>query len=157
MKKLYGILLIAMLIIITGCTKVEEGSYKEGTYLGSAQYESYGVKYVTTAVVYVGESGKIESCYIDSTYNKDSVNTTKKVLGDAYGMKTTSANAGVIEGGAEWYEQVEVIEDKVVSEQGLDWVKWSDEGETKLDSVSGVTITANYYIDAVNNALEQAK
>ena len=72
-------------------------------------------------------------------------------------MKETSLNIGVIPGGAEWYEQVKVIEDKVVSEQNLEWVKWQDEEKTKLDSISGVTISANSYINAIDNAIKQAK
>lgn len=153
MKKL--LLGLVCVLCLCGCTP--QGSYKEGTYLGSVEFESYGKKYVTTATIYVDNSGNIKSCFIDSTYSKDNVATTKKVLGDAYGMKETSAKAGNIEGGAEWYEQVEVIEEKVVSEQNLDWVKWSDDANTKLDGVSGVTITANTYIEAVSKALEQAK
>ncbi len=148
------------LFIFSGCEKVEEkGIYKEGTYFGSVEYESYGANYVTSAVVYVNENGMIKSVFIDSTYDKDSVNTTKKTLGDAYGMKETSANIGVIPGGAEWYEQVKKIEDKVVAEQGIDWVKWSDEAKTKLDvdTISGVTISSDSYINAVSKALSQAK
>ena len=123
------------------------------------EYESYGENFVTSAVVYVDENGMIKSVFIDSTYDKDGVNTTKKALGDDYAMKETSANIGVIPGGAEWYEQVEKIEEKVVSEQGLDWVKWSDSSNTKLDldTISGVTISANSYINALNSALNQAK
>lgn len=160
MKKFLTLCLVmAGLFVITGCEKVEEkGNYKEGTYFGSYQYESYG-NYVTTAVVYVDSNGVIKSVYLDSTYNKDGVNTTKKTLGDAYGMKETSANIGNIPGGAEWYEQAKKIEDKVVSEQGLDWVKWSDDAKTKLDvdTISGVTITADSYIKAIDSALSQAK
>lgn len=160
MKKFLTLCLVmAGLFVITGCEKVEEkGNYKEGTYFGSYQYESYG-NYVTTAVVYVDSNGVIKSVYLDSTYNKDGVNTTKKTLGDAYGMKETSANIGNIPGGAEWYEQAKKIEDKVVSEQGLDWVKWSDDAKTKLDvdTISGVTITADSYIRAIDSALSQAK
>ena len=125
--------------------------------MGYDSYESYGKNYVTTAVIYVDENGLIKSCYIDATYDKDGVSTTKKTLGDDYGMKETSANIGVIPGGKEWYEQVKVIEDKVVSEQNLDWVKWQDEEKTKLDSISGVTIVADRYINAITNALKQAK
>ncbi|MDD2469778.1 MAG: FMN-binding protein [Bacilli bacterium] len=157
MKKVYAFLLVALVFLVVSCTPIKQGNYKEGTYYDSVQYTSYGVNYVTTAVLYVDKDGLIKSCFIDSTYEKDGVKTTKKVLGDAYGMKETSANIGNIEGGAEWYEQVAVIEDKVVSEQGLDWVSWSDEKETKLDSVSGVTITADTYIDAVRKALDKAK
>ncbi|MFA5602974.1 MAG: FMN-binding protein [Bacilli bacterium] len=155
MKKILSIIFCLGFILLTGCAKV--GDYKEGTYLGSVEYESYGKKYVTTAVVYVNTDGVIKSCFIDSTYVTDDINTTKKTLGDDYGMKDTSAQQGIIEGGAEWYEQVEVIEEKVVSEQGLDWVVWSDGEETKLDSISGVTITADTYIEAIEKALSQAK
>ena len=157
-KLLVSLVAIVTIISVTGCEKVKEtkGIYKEGTYMGYDVYESYGKKYATTAVIYVDNNGVIKSCYIDSTYVKDDVNTTKKVLGDNYGMKTTSANAGVIAGGAEWYEQVKVIEDKVVQEQNLDWVKY-DSTNTKLDSVSGVTISADTYIRAISNALNQAK
>ena len=159
MKKFFGLCMALVgLVVFTGCEKVS-GNYKEGTYFGSYAYESYGTNYVTTAVVYVGSDGMIKSVFLDSTYNKDSANTTKKTLGDAYAMKSTSANMGNIPGGAEWYEQVEKIEEKVVAEQGLDWVKWSDEANTKLDvdTISGVTISSDSYINAVSNALSQAK
>ena len=124
--------------------------------MGSDTFTSYGKQYVTTSVIYVDSNGVIKSCYIDSTYVKDGINTTKKVLKDDYGMKETSKNIGVIEGGKEWYEQVKVIEDKVVEEQGLDWVKYDETG-TKLDGVSGVTITVDSYIRATSKAIEQAK
>jgi major membrane immunogen (membrane-anchored lipoprotein) len=161
MKKFYSILFVFLAsLCLVGCEKATKtGMYKEGTYEGAVTYESYGETYVTTAVIYVDKSGMIQSCYIDSTYTKDGVNTTKKTLGDDYGMKATSENNGVIEGGAEWYEQVEQIEKKVVEEQNLDWVKWSDDEKTKLDvdTISGVTISANTYIEAVSKAMEKAK
>lgn len=157
MKKILTILVcLVVLVTFSGCEKVSKGKYKEGTYYGTDTYESYGKKYVTTAVIYVNESGLIKSCFIDSTYIKDNVYTTKKTLKDAYGMKETSKSKGVIPGGAEWYEQVKVIEDKVVSEQGIDWVKY-DSTNTYLDSVSGVTISASTYVKAIDNALKEAK
>ena len=162
MKKVLLGTIMAMLVLTTGCTKVEEkGDYKEGTYVGTSQYESYGKQYVSTATVYVNENGMIKSVLIDSTYEKDGVITTKQTLKDDYDMKETSANIGVIPGGAEWYEQVQKISDKVVEEQNLDWVKWNtEEGKENyldLDTISGVTITADSYIKAVENALKQAK
>lgn len=157
-KAMFTLLLVMALVFMTGCTKVEEGNYKEGVYFGASEaFESYGNKFVSTATVTVGEDGMIESVFIDSTYNKDGVNTTKKTLGGAYGMKDTSANIGTIEGGAEWYEQINNLEAKIVDEQGLDWLKWSDEEKTKTDSVSSVTITVDTYYEAVMNALTQAK
>ena len=159
MKKFLVTLMICALVLVTGCTKVEdEGNYKEGIYFGaSKEFESYGQKYVSTATVYVGNDGKIKSVFIDSTYNKDGVNTTKKTLGDDYGMKATSANIGAIPGGAEWYEQINNLETKIVEEQGLDWLEWSNDEKTKTDSVASVTITVNTYYEAVMNALAQAK
>ena len=152
MKKI--LISLICLLSLTGCEKIVEGNYKEGTYMGSDTFTSYGKQYVTTSVIYVDSNGVIKSCYIDSTYVKDGIN--KKVLKDDYGMKETSKNIGVIEGGKEWYEQVKVIEDKVVEEQGLDWVKYDETG-TKLDSISGVTISVDSYIRATSNAIEQAK
>ncbi|MBP3920660.1 MAG: FMN-binding protein [Bacilli bacterium] len=161
MKKVLGLaVVLSFMFLMSGCEKVsEQGNYKEGTYFGYDKYNSYGEDYVTTATIYVDGNGLIKSVFIDSTYNKDNVYTTKKTLGDDYGMKETSANIGVIPGGAEWYEQIKSLEDKIISEQGLDWVKWSDAEKTKLDvdTISGVTITANTYINAVSNALNEAK
>ncbi|MDD3392617.1 MAG: hypothetical protein PHE54_03675 [Bacilli bacterium] len=151
MKKLLGSLALMGLVLVTGCTAVT-GDYKEGTYFGSSSvYESYGRSYVSTAVVYVDESGKIASVFIDATYVSDNVNTTKKVLGDDYGMKSSS------EAGYEWYEEINLLEDKIVEEQGLDWITWSDTDETETDSVAGVTIAIDSYYEAVSNALNQAK
>lgn len=156
MKKLLCLLALISVVCVVGCEKVEEkGAYKEGTYFGYNVEESHGEKYVSTAVIYVGENGKIENVFIDSTYTKDGVNTTKKVLGDDYGMKSTSANMGNIEGGAEWYEQIKVLEGKVVAEQGIDWLVLNDSNKT--DAVSGVTITVDGYQKALANALKNAK
>lgn len=158
MKKIALGLVIVSVLFLSGCTLLGSGKYKEGTYFGSKVYESQGKQYVATAVIYVSDNGKIATVFIDSTYTtKDGVATTKKVLGDAYGMKATSASIGVIAGGAEWFEQIKVLEDKIVSEQGLEWLKYSDATNTKTDSVSGVTISVNDYYAAVKIALDQAK
>ncbi len=160
MKKMKYLLIVFTVLCVCGCEKAKHtGIYKEGTYYASVPYTSYGENYVTTAVIYVDRYGDIKSCFIDSTYTKNAENTTKKTLKDAYGMKETSSTIGVLTGGREWYEQVEAIEKKVIEEQNLDWVKWTDEEKTKLDLdvISGVTISANTYIEAVSKALEQAK
>lgn len=160
MRKMKYVFVIFALCCVCGCEKAKHtGIYKEGTYYGIVPFTSYKENYVTTAVIYVDHYGDIKSCFIDSTYVKDGVKTTKKALRDDYGMKETSNNMGVLEGGREWYEQVEAIEEKVLEEQGLDWVKWTDQQKTKLDLdvISGVTISADTYIEAVSKALEQAK
>lgn len=154
MKKFLCFLTIFALVFTVGCEKVtEEGKYKEGTYFANVASDTS----VVTAVAYVDENGILKSLFIDTTYTKNGVNTTKKALGNDYGMKATSASKGVIEGGAEWFEQINTLENKIVEEQDLDWLKWSDEGKTKTDSVSGVTISVDKYYEAVTNVLEQAK
>ncbi len=159
MKK-YTLVLIALLLFLTGCEVAKEegkkGNYKEGTYFGTYEYEYSGQKDVATAVIYVDANGFIKSCFIDTTYMKDEVYTTKKTLGDAYGMKATSANIGTIAGGAEWYEQIKAIEDKIVEDQGIEWVKYDAEG-SKLDGFTGATIKVVDLMKAVDTALAKAK
>lgn len=154
MKKFLCFITIFALLFTVGCEKVtEKGDYKEGTYFASVASDANTV----TAVAYVDEDGILKSLFIDTTYPKDGVNTTKKALGDDYGMKATSASKGVIEGGAEWDEQINTLEKKILEEQNLDWLKWTDEAKTKTDSVAGVTVTIDKYYAAVANILEQAK
>lgn len=156
-KKFFVYFMFVALLVVSGCTPVEQGNYKAGIYYGTA-IDSYGGENNTaTAVVYVNEEGVIESLFLDTTYVKDGVITTKKALGSDYGMKDASASIANIPGGAEWYEQVNNLENKVIAEQGLDWLIWSDEANTITDSVSGVTIKINALVEALNNALNQAK
>lgn len=148
MKKGLLIVMTFVLIVITGCVKVEEqGNYKVGTYFGS--FVDNGS--VATAVVYVDDNGYIKSVYLDTTYEKDEILTTKKTLGEEYGMKAASPIS------KEWFEQVGILENKIITEQGLDWIKWTDEDKTETDSVSGVTMKINALYKAVDGALKQSK
>lgn len=177
MKKVYGLLLVLTFAILTGCTPAEKGKYKEGTYVGIDETSQQ------TAVIYVDNSGMIKSVFIDAAYGKKQtdgtvVSTTKQILGDKYGMKGASANMGIIEGGAEWFEQMQSLADKVIDEQEIDWLdfkyrvdktdgsyeftstKPADQTEAdKLytDSVAGVTIHINGSYAAVKNALDKAE
>ena len=157
MKKIFAYLALIVLIGISGCTPVENGDYNPGTYYGIATDSYSGENNTATALVHVNKDGVIESVFLDTTYTKDGVVTTKKSLGTEYGMKNVSESMGKIPGGAEWYEQVNTLENKVVEEQGLEWLTWSDDAKTVTDSVSGVTIKINALIEALNNALSQAK
>ena len=127
MKKMFVFLAFISLLVISGCTPVEKGVYKEGTYYGTAVDSYGGEKNTAMAIVYVNSDGAIESVFLDTTYTKDDIITTKKALGYDYGMKETSELIGNIPNGAEWYEQVNVLENKVVEEQGLEWLVWSYE------------------------------
>lgn len=157
MKKVLIYSMFILLLVISGCSPVETGYYKEGTYYGAATDSYGGENNTATALVYVNSAGVIESVFLDTTYTKDGVVTTKKALGSEYDMKNASESIGNIPGGAEWYEQVNTLENKVVEEQGLEWLTWSDKDETVTDSVSGVTIKINALVEALNNALDQAK
>ena len=157
MKRILIYAMLVCCVFVSGCTPVEEGNYKPGTYYGTVVDSYGGANNTATALVYVNDNGVIETVFLDTTYTHEGTITTKKTLGDEYGMKGVSASMGNIEGGAEWFEQVKNLEDKIVLEQGLEWLEWSNEEETKTDSVSGVTIQINALVEAVNKAIEQAK
>ncbi len=151
MKKYLGLFLGLLLcfFVVTGCEKVENGNYKEGTYYGSYIDTYGGTSSVATAVVYVDESGMIKSVFLDTVYSKDSVLTTKKTLGDDYNMKPAS------EAKKEWYEQVNLIETKVIENQDISFIKLNEDGKT--DTIAGVTMKVNALYEALNNALTKAK
>lgn len=149
-KMLLGLLMVMFLFV--GCTPVaEQGNYKEGVYYGAVEDGYGGSKNVATAVVYVNEEGYIKSIFIDTTYEKDNVLTTKKALGEKYNMIVASPIK------KEWFEQVEAFEQKIIKEQGLSWLEWNDEEKTTTDSVSGVTMKIDALYRAVDKALKQAK
>ena len=145
MKKLLSLLLVT--VVLTGCGS---NSLKEGTYEGTAVDTFGGQENTATAKVTIDANGKITDVYLDTTYTKDGVETTKKTLGNDYGMKETSADKGVIEGGAEWFEQVEALEQAVIDNQGIDFLNVDEDGYT--DAVSKCTIK----VDALYKALEAA-
>ena len=151
MKKYFGIAFMIMLsvLLLSGCEKVSEGKYKEGTYLGTYTDNYGGSKNTAIAVVYVDNNGLIKSVYLDTTYVKDSVNTTKKALGNDYGMKARS------EAGKEWYEQVNLLESKIIENQDLSFIKLDENGKT--DAVAGVTMKIDALYNAINLALKNAK
>lgn len=149
MKKNNKIILMGIigLALLSGCSK----GYKEGIYTGTA-IDSYGGQNNTaTAIVTVDKNGKITDVDLDTTYTKDGVETTKKKLGDSYGMYGGEYGSQV----GEWYQQVETLEKNVVDNQGLDKIKMNDEGYT--DAVSGCTIKIDALYEALENALKQAK
>lgn len=149
MKKNKKIILIGVigLALLSGCSK----GYKEGIYTGTA-IDSYGGQNNTaTAIVTVDKNGKITDVDLDTTYTKDGVETTKKKLGDSYGMYGGEYGSQV----GEWYQQVEALEKNVVDNQGLDKIKMNDEGYT--DAVSGCTIKIDALYEALENALKPSK
>ena len=144
MKKLMlGLCACVMLFVFTGCEKV---GFKEGTYNGSATDTYGGVENTATAKVVINSEGKIESVYLDTTYE----GTTKKTLGYDYNMKKYYPSAA-----GEWFEQVEALEKSIVENQGTNFLALVEYGIT--DAVSGCTIQITALVKAVDNALDQAK
>ena len=142
-------LMLVSLFVISGCEKVNEGKYKEGTYYGSVIDNYGGSQNLATAVIYIDSNGLIKSVFLDTVYQKDGINTTKKALGNDYGMKERS------ESGKEWYEQVNLIENKVIENQDISFITIDDNGKT--DTIAGVTMKIDSLYQALNKALEQAK
>ena len=103
-----------------------------------------------TAKVTIDKDGKITSVFLDTTYTKDGVATTKKTLKEEYGMLSPYGSSV-----GEWYEQVEKLEQAVVEHQGIDFLKLDDEGKT--DAVSGCTIKIDAMYEALSKALDSAK
>ena len=151
MKKLM-ILLLVTTLTITGCEKVSDG-YKEGTYKGEAIDNYGGEENIATAEVTVDSNGKIVSVVLDTTYTKDGVKTTKKTLGSGYGMKIGNSDYGI--SNLEWDEQVKLLEQFVVDNNGIDKIKL--DSDSKTDAVSGCTIKIDALYEALENALNQAK
>src|SRR5574344_1042480 len=147
MKKFLMLSLAVLCLLgVAGCEKVDKGQYKEGTYEASVIDTYNNENNTATAKIVVNKEGKIESVYLDTTYN----GTTKKTLKDDYNMKKYNPSAS-----GEWYEQVEKLEKAIVEHQGIDFITL-DENET-TDAVSGCTIKINALLEATKDALNKSK
>ncbi len=163
MKKLAC--LFAAAVLLAGCgggsgddaNKDNNTTTSTVTGEGTATNESNGETLKTTAKVTM-DGDKFTNVEIDETYkDKDGNDTTKKALGADYGMKETSASIGQIEGGAEWFEQIEFLEN-YIKENGVDGIELNDEGKaTNEDVLTGCTINIKPYIEAVKAAKDNAK
>ena len=91
----------------------------------------------------------LNNSYSCDVYSNNDVLTTKKTLGDAYNMKQAS------EVGKEWYEQVNLIEAKVIENQEISFIKLDSDGKT--DTIAGVTMKVNALYSALEDALKDAK
>ena len=147
MKKLKYVVCLLMVVMLVGCGK----KYNAGEYVGSV-IDSYGGENNTaTANVTIVDSGIITDVYLDTTYTKDGVETTKKTLKEDYGMLNHPYGSTV----GEWYQQVEKLEQAVIDNQGIDFLNLDEDGYT--DAVSGCTIKIDALYQALNDALEKAK
>ena len=151
MKKiLLGLLLGIMCFSVVGCGN---DKLKEGTFEGSAVDTYGGEENTATARITIDAEGKITDVYLDTTYTKNGVETTKKTIGNEYGMKVGNSEYGSAE--YEWYEQVEALEQAVIANQGIDFLNLDDDGYT--DAVSSCTIRVDALYNALKDALDKAK
>ena len=147
MKKLKYVVCLIMVVMLVGCGK----KYNAGEYVGSVIDIYGGENNTATAKVTIDDSGKITDVYLDTTYTKDGVETTKKTLKEDYGMLNHPYGSTV----GEWYQQVEKLEQAVIDNQGIDFLNLDEDGYT--DAVSGCTIKIDALYQALNDALEKAK
>ena len=145
-KVIFSLVLCSLVFLGLGCEKVSQGKYKEGIYEGSVIDEYNNENNTATAKVEVDKTGKIVKVTLDTTYN----GSTKKTLKDDYNMKKYNPSAA-----GEWYEQVEKLENAIVENQGIDFIKLDNDGKT--DAVSGCTIKIDALYKALNMAIEKAK
>lgn len=94
------------------------------------------------------EDGKAKSVEIDVKQADGSMKSEASKSG-AYDMKN--------EPGKKWHEQADLLEEAIVSNNfELDKITLTNE-EGNTDAVSGVTIKVKGYLEAVQDALDQAK
>ena len=148
MKKIVTLMIVGLCFVLVGCGNK---TLKAGTYTATTIDNYGGQENTVSAKVVINEEGKIESVYLDTTYTADGKETTKKTLGNEYGMLNHPYGSTV----GEWYQQVEKLEEAIVEHQGTDFLALGEDGKT--DAVSGCTIDISALVEATNKALEQAK
>ena len=120
-------------------------------------------------VAVTSAEGKITACVLDSVqanFNWDNAGaitsdlttepTTKHDLKDGYGMKGASAGKGVIEGGAEWFEQADAFMKYVVgmTAEQVAGIATDDAGYVQDETLkAGCTMKISAYQAAVAKAL----
>lgn len=124
--------------------------------------------YVNVAAVTKAADGKVTCAAIDSVQANSKWDATGKIaaaeepktkyaLKEGYGMKEASAAAGKIEGGAEWYQQIEFFQ-KAVKGKTIDEIKafaTDESGHPTDDTITaGCTMSINAYRTAMEKAMK---
>ncbi|MBR6807746.1 MAG: hypothetical protein IKM46_05110 [Clostridia bacterium] len=172
-KKNLGILkavsfLVISTVLLSGCSReTSDGkgnSVKSGLYIKTVSQSDAGKDNgkceiaLTTAAVSFDDDGKVVSCRLDAADIEVSYTSegkavpmenysTKRQLGDSYGMKAAGAKA-------EWYEQANAFE-KLIRGKTTDEIKAlvADNGYGTDDVISaGCTISVEDFVMAIVNA-----
>jgi hypothetical protein len=140
--------LILMMLVIT--INLFATEYNPGNYTLSSK----GFKENTTnfATLTIGKDGKIQNLLIDVIIPIDKDNlkkgyTTKRIAGDNYGMKKESKI------GKEWYEQIDIVAERIVNDQGVNFTANSD---GRVDTIAGATIRVGEYLPLIEDLLKKA-
>jgi len=152
MKKLATFLIaLAFVSVLAACNGDDEYAYNPGLYLG---YTENGD--TTLAYVYVDADGDIADVLIDTASEKDvdddeTVAATKRAYngGEGYEMSPDSDYL--------WVEQVDMLADEVVENNGIPELDLDEEGDIEGDTLAGVTISVDGYLEAIEDALAQAE
>lgn len=145
---------------------VEKVGIKAVTKMGSNTAEIKDGKFAaqfetTVSVVGLGKDKKVEIVEIDTAQNKvdftlegfvpsEKEATTKRTLGNDYGMKAASKI------GKEWFEQMDAFQDVLVGKTLEEISNLKLEGEN-VDAISGATIKLGTYKFAIEEAIKNIK
>ncbi len=171
MKKTLLSLFVLLLVFTLAACGAEQGEYTPGIYHG------YSVGHQPSiAIVSVDENGMIVNVLIDSVYLKseadgpvswlsrgnevEGIAISKRAYDNGCGYNMHTAKQVVncqVDGELMWWQQVDLIAEAVVANQGLP--SWTLDANkiTGDDAMSGVTITVDTYIAAIQSALNKAR
>jgi len=158
---------IAVSAFQTALSKAVENAVEvEADKVGAGEIVSYSEEdgKVTSSIVAVAldTDGKVVWCNLDSAYSPNGVDETKskKELKEDYGMKSTSAGIGKIDGGGEWYEQAAAFEEyckgKTADEIAATEVE-NGKAKEGTDLAAGCTIAVTDFLAAVAEACAAAQ
>lgn len=141
MKKLSVLFVLAFMLIACGNNSLSSKYEHKFTDRNGAEQKVY----VDLAL----ENGKISKISIDETYTQDGISTTKKALGDDYGMNEVTTVG-------EWDDQIIHLEKTLVGTDGK--IALDDKGyPTESDVTSGCTINLTEIQKAILDAVKNAK
>jgi len=133
-------------------TMETKGDLTPGQHVGHViTTDRSGNELATVATIFVNSKGGMDKVFFDVVYPSGDTWTTKQALGYEYGMEASSPV------GNEWFVQVNLLADALVSNQGWN-TEWSMDDGTYFedDAVAGVTVRVGAYKDAFDAAFAKA-
>lgn len=145
-KKLFSLAAATMVVssLFVGCGGNDDEASKKNTTVKTVEIPG---EEDTTIVELTLEDGTPVSVNID-VKNADGSMKSEASISGAYDMKNN---------GKKWHEQIDLLEDAMAENKfDLSKINITDE-DGHTDAVSGVSIKVKGYVDAVQEALNQAK